>query len=210
MKIWQAVLDFLGIFGGIGAFTIGLSAWAGKIWAERILQKEVNKHNEDMAKLSSELEKEVEKAKSQLDVIKESAFRYSEYQFKLYNNLWGELYSLDFIGHELWKSANQQTLNEFAQQLERTIEQVKKNALLIEKKHLDELLVLLNEFRDYQIGKKRLIEYKNIHNVHYINDAQIKEVIKGNKNIRVRYTNILMILEHEFRQQMKQYQITYQ
>ena len=97
MEIWQAVLDFLGIFGGIGAFTIGISAWFGKLWAERILQEQVKKHNEAMASFSAELEKEVEKAKSQLDVIKESAFRYSEYQFKLYNNLWGELYSLDFI-----------------------------------------------------------------------------------------------------------------
>lgn len=208
MEIWQAVLDFLGIFGGIGAFTIGISAWFGKLWAERILQEQVKKHNEAMARFSAELEKDVEKYKSQLDVIKESASRYSEYQFKLYNNLWGELYSLEFIANELWESANQQTLNKFVQQLGRTLEQVKKNALLIEKNHLNELLDLLNEFGDYQVGKKTLIEYKNIHNIRYINKIQIEELIEGNQNIKVRYTDILVILEDEFRHQMKKYQIT--
>lgn len=208
MKIWQAVLDFLGIFGGIGALTIGISAWFGKLWAERILQEQMKKHNEAMAEFSAKLEKDVEKYKSQLDVIKESASRYSEYQFKLYNNLWGELYSLEVIANELWESANQQTLNKFVQQLGRTLEQVKKNALLIEKNHLNELLDLLNEFGDYQVGKKTLIAYKNIHNIPYINKIQIEELIEGNQNIKVRYTDILVILEDEFRHQMKKYQIT--
>ena len=115
---------------------------------------------------------------------------------------------MEFIANELWESANQQTLNKFVQQLGRTLEQVEKNALLIEKNHLNELLDLLNEFGDYQVGKKTLIEYKNIHNIPYINKIQIEELIEGNQNIKVRYTDILVILEDEFRHQMKKYQIT--
>lgn len=91
-KVWLIFLDILGIFGGALAVVVGLSAWLGKVWANRILQSEINNHNIELEKLRGDMKKEIDRSKNQLDILKESSVRYSEFQFRLYNELWGELY----------------------------------------------------------------------------------------------------------------------
>ncbi|MHB1395064.1 MAG: hypothetical protein ACYCYE_18830 [Clostridia bacterium] len=158
--MWTIVLDILGIIGGAGAVVVGMSAWLGKVWADRILQNEINKHNIAIAELTANLQKEIDRSKTQLDIIKESSVRYSEFQFKLYNELWGELYNLKVISDALWEKADNSNLTRLVNQLKKTNEQIKKNALLIEEEHLSELFVLLNQFGNYQVGKRSLIELR--------------------------------------------------
>tara|TARA_R110001599_G_C12182702_1_gene654192 strand:- start:897 stop:1439 length:543 start_codon:yes stop_codon:yes gene_type:complete len=42
--------------GGATVVLVALSAWLGKVWAARILQKEISKHSENIAKLQVELD----------------------------------------------------------------------------------------------------------------------------------------------------------
>jgi hypothetical protein len=166
-----------------------------------------------MKQLSTELQKEIDRSKLQLDILKESAARYSEFQFKLYNELWGELYLLKVISDELWQSGDQQKMKslvqELATQLEKTTDQIKKNALLIEEEHINILLGLLEDFRNYELGKMSLIEMRN--NLPpgetFINYMDTSLLIKKNKEFREKYSAILQKLEKEFRQQLQQYHV---
>lgn len=203
MNMWTIFFDVLGIIGGAGTVIVGLSAWLGKVWADRILQKEINKHNIAMAQLTANLQKEIDKSKNQLDIIKESSFRYSEFQFKLYNELWGDLYSLMVIADELWEKANDLNLRKFIKQLKKTNEQIKKNALLIEEEHLRELFLLLNQFGDYRLGKQTLIELRDNND---ISENEIRIMIDTNGAFRQQYTQLIDQLLTKFRRQLKYYE----
>lgn len=82
--------------GGPSLLVIALSTWLGKVWAARVLEK-------DRLKYHSELEK----YKSGLDKAKVSFLRFSDYQFKLYNDLWNSLMDLRLAGESLWSDLNE-------------------------------------------------------------------------------------------------------
>jgi uncharacterized protein (DUF1499 family) len=121
----------------------------------------------------------------------------------LYNELWGELYSLEIIADALWEKADSATLNRLVEQLIKTYDQIKKNALLIEERHLSDLLQLLDQFGSYEVEKRKLIELRKNSR---INESDIKNLIITNSSLRQRYTEILVTLSREFRHQLKFYQ----
>lgn len=61
--------------GGGGAIVFGLSAWLGKVWANRLMDAERAKHSQELEKLRSELrynsEKNLADIKTELDIYKE-------------------------------------------------------------------------------------------------------------------------------------------
>ena len=203
MGIGQKLLEILGVFGGITSIITIVSAWSGKVWANKILQDQMNNHNRAMAEISAKLQKDIDQSKNQLDSLKEYSIRYSEHQFKLYTELWSELYSLMIIADELWDNTNQLNLKKFVIQLKQTTNQVKMNALLIEKGHLSELLNLFKELGDYRLGKQTLIEYRD--NGTYIDDMAIFQMIDHNLKLKERFSKILNRLEIEFCRQLKYY-----
>jgi|GEM_PF-2328136 len=203
MGIGQKLLEILGIFGGITSIITMVSAWTGKVWANKILQNQMHKHDRAMAETSAKLQKDIDKSKNQLDSLKEYSIRYSEHQFKLYTELWSELYSLMINADELWENANPLNLKKFVEQLKKTTDHVKKNSLLIEKEHLSELLILFSKFGDYQLGKQALI--KNRDNGLCTDEREILKMIENNRDLKKRYSKILDELEIEFRKQLKYY-----
>lgn len=62
-------------FGGAGAIILALSAWLGKVWANRIMEQDRAKYAEDIETLKSQLErsnnKEIEEIKNDLSIFKE-------------------------------------------------------------------------------------------------------------------------------------------
>ena len=58
----------------------------------------------------------------------------------------------------LWTTANKQNLRKFSQQLKNTIDEVERSYLFIEDNHYTELSELLREFKNYEIGKKKLVQ----------------------------------------------------
>jgi hypothetical protein len=205
--MWTVFLDVLGIIGGVGAVVVGFSAWLGKVWADRILQAEIKRNNVEIETLKTEFQKEIEYSKTQLEILKQSSVRYSEYQFKLYNELWSELYQLEVIAEELWEKADEGTLRRLVEQLRKTKDKIKKNALLVEEEHLSELLSLLDQFGNYQVGKQRLIELRRTRNdYHDIDNINVQSIINGNESFREGYSAILDTLSKKFRHQIKYYQ----
>lgn len=204
MNSGNFILEYVAGIGGLSVVIGAVSAWLSKLWANRILQKQVNNHNITMAELSTKLQKEIEKSKLQFDLLKEYSVRYSEHQFKLYNELWGELYSLEVYADALWDNADQSNMRGFIQQLKETNEVVKKNALLIEKEHLLELLNLLKEFGGYKLGKESLIKYRDRSS--YIENYQIHEMINSNRELKIKYSEMLKTLEEKFRRQIKYFE----
>lgn len=176
-----------------------------KVWTGKKLRKQINKQDIAMAKLSDKLQKDNDKYKFQIDSLKEFSMRYSEQQFKLYTELWSELYSLKVNADELWDNANHLNLKKFVEQLKQTTDQVNKNSLLIERGHLSELLRLFREFGEYHVGKQKLIEYEYRDNGTHKDDNEIFNMILDNGDLKKRYSKILDELEIEFRRQLKYY-----
>ena len=201
MDIGDRLIEVVGISSMATIVSTGLV----KVWTDKKLRKQINKQEIAMAKLSDKLQKDNDKYKFQIDSLKEYSMRYSEQQFKLYTELWSELYSLKVNADELWDNANHLNLKKFVEQLKQTTDQVKKNSLLIERGHLSELLRLFAEFGEYQVGKQKLIEYEYRDNGTHKDDKEILNMILDNGDLKNRYSKILDELEIEFRRQLKYY-----
>lgn len=74
-EIISIVLTALLSLGGGGLIVLGLSNWLGKVWATRLMQKESQKHAEDLENLRSKLslnnEQEIASVKHDLEITKE-------------------------------------------------------------------------------------------------------------------------------------------
>lgn len=181
--------------GGAGAIIYIFSSYFGKMWADKYLEK-----------IKMDYQKEIEHYKNQLEILRESSLRYSSRQFELYNTLWQSLYELKIKADALWEEANQNNLYKFAEQLKHTIDQIEKSALFIENSHYEDLKSVLNQFRDYKIGKSNLIEFRNKFrnigtdtNIHmYIN-----ELIKTNGQYKKEYEELLEIIKAKLKSQIK-------
>lgn len=130
--------------------------------------------------------------------------RYSEKQFALYNDLWVSLCDLNISVDKLWNNASIDNLIKLSQQIIITRQNIKKGALIIEDGHYNELGMFLDEFENFQFGKKRLMELrKNV----VVNRDEIEDVIMNNQNTKQRLSDFLQQmmgclknqLRHQFR-----------
>jgi hypothetical protein len=84
-KIIGAVITGL---GGSSVIIIGLSSWLGKIWANRIFEKERSKYEIDLEDYKKEINKEMQK----LRTYDEKALHMSKIQydkeFEIYQDIW--------------------------------------------------------------------------------------------------------------------------
>lgn len=110
-----------------------------------------------LEKLKNNYQKEVEVYKTGLL----SVARYSEYQFKLYNELWVGLYELKCKAEDLWEHASSKNLSKFAEQLKLTKRKIEQNILLIKEEHYQDLIRILETFEKYKVGKVNLINLRN-------------------------------------------------
>lgn len=71
--ILTSVAAILASVGGAGAIILGFSNWLGKIWADRFMQSERQRHAEALELLRSEASKEIERLRhshqSDMDVL---------------------------------------------------------------------------------------------------------------------------------------------
>ena len=102
-KISTAILASV---GGASIIIIGLSTWLGKVWANRILEKDKLKYTSELEVYRSQLQNESQKQNLIFSTY------YSE-QFKLYNNLWVSLSELQTGVEELWEEASPERLKTF-------------------------------------------------------------------------------------------------
>lgn len=198
MDNWQDIFKIGGAiilsFGGAAVVLFALSSYLGKIWANRILEQ-------DRTKYQSELEN----YKTQLEITKLSLSRYSEYQFKSYNELWFSLIELKIAAEHLWDELNVVNLKSFIKQLEQTKINIQTKALLIEESHYEQLKIILDRFDHYQIGKIKLMDIRDKRTNDISLAAAIDEyqVINDNGEDKKRYEVLLSDIECSFRKQLR-------
>lgn len=56
-EVFEIALAIIGSVGGSAVIIAGLSSWLGKVWANRIMQSEIAKHNEELSIIKSNLTK---------------------------------------------------------------------------------------------------------------------------------------------------------
>lgn len=203
-EIADTILKLITYLGGGAALVFALSSWLGKVWASRILEKDRLEYQSKLERVKNSYEQELEKYKDQLEREKSKYLRYSEYQFKLYNDLWGSLSDLQGRAEDLWRSPDIKHLTDFTEQLIKTGKTVEGNRILIEKEHYKKLLTILYAFRDFQVGKIRLIEftkdsYKGLDAVDILKVTQIKR----NQEIKKRYNDLANEIAEVFYKQIR-------
>lgn len=189
-EIFQIVSGVIISVGGAGTIIWKLSSYFGEIWAKKHLES-----------IKKEYQKEIERYKSQLDILKETSLRYSGQQFQLYNNLWHSLYAMRSSADVLWEEPIKQNLIKFSQQLKKTIDELEKSYLFIEENHYQELKNLLKQFSAYVLGKTKLIQlYKQKTRV---NHQEIKQWIDHNREIKEKYEEIINKIKKDLKGQIR-------
>lgn len=88
MPVWEIVAAIIASFGGAGAIILALSAWLGKVWANRIMQGDKAKHDRELEELRAELlqanNKDIEEMKNELDIFKQQHLTGFQDKIKIY------------------------------------------------------------------------------------------------------------------------------
>lgn len=188
--------------GGASALIFGLSNFLGKVWVNKIFEKDKMKYRTQLEKITNNYQKELEKYKLQLEKSKEAYFRYSNTQFSLYQKLWSSLCNLEWHAENLWNDPTSNNSKEFSKQLEKTSKNVKKHMLLLEKEHYKDLLDLLKIFKKYDKSKGGLISIIQEDNM---TSNEIAEITSHNKDLKTKYKELLNEIGDNFRSQLRNY-----
>ena len=130
--------------------------------------------------------------------------RLQQSQFGLYQNLWKSLRKLRKAADRLWETANTEYLEDFVSQLEATEEMVNNNSLLIEEEHLKELEDIFSRFKNYEIGKRKLIDIYNNQNIHdNVVYDNINNIINDNGILKNQYSALISQIQQAFRVQLR-------
>lgn len=190
--IFNVAAAILTSVGGSAIIIMALSSWLGKVWANRILEKDKLKYTSELEKIKAKLQNENEKHKFVFSM-------YFEGQFKIYNNLWLALVNLDNEVEKLWNSATTTNLSSFIKAIQKAKKQIKDSALLIEREHYNQILENLQYFENYQIGKEKLIERRSFFS---INTHDIDNLIRDNGQQRIQITSFINDMLEKMRVQI--------
>lgn len=175
--------------GGAGVIILGFSNYLGSFFAKRYEEK-----------MRAKFQSHIDRYQTQLDVLKETSLRYSNKQFELYSTLWSSLYELKILADELWEQATSLKLEKFSKQLKNTTQEIEKASLFIEDEHYRELTGILSHFSNYQVGKKRLIEYRKGREH---DDFEARQVIDANGFQKNNYENLIQRIKADLKNQLK-------
>lgn len=207
----KLALEWLGAIiislGGTSVIIIALAKWFGDRLANKLLEKDKAKYQEELETIKTKFQTELEIKKNDLEKSKSLFLRYSEHQFTLYNELWKSLCDLRHIGEELWERAEIQKVKDFSKQLKLTKLTVEKSALLIEDKHYKDLIQILDNFGKFEFGKLTLISLRNrqAHELadYGVNNIEIQRVIDQNRQTKQQYVSMVDELSITFKKQIK-------
>lgn len=207
----KIALEWLGAIvvsvGGTSVIVIALAKWFGDRLANKLLEKDKAKYQEELEGLKTKYQTELETKKTELEKSKTIFLRYTEHQFNLYNDLWKSLCDLKHIGEELWERAEIQKLKDFSKQLKTTKLTVEKSAILIEDNHYKDLIKILDNFGKFEFGKMTLISlrYRQAHELdnYGVNDGEIRRFIDRNRQTKQEFVSLVDKLSNEFKRQIK-------
>ncbi len=169
---------------------------------------------EDIEKITSQVEAVKQSYKIEFDKIqknndlifseiKDTKNRYNSKQFELYYELWSSLIDLKISANELWSSATGKKLKDFSTKLYNAKISIEKSSLLIEDEHYKELMVIIQKFEDFEVGKKKLISFRNttIKNIDEFlqHNNYIDNIINHNREAKIQYDDLLNKLKEQFK-----------
>jgi len=194
--------------GGGSVIIFSLSSWLGKIWAERILSADRNHYQKQMESLKHDYQRQMEVFRSDVALKLEIAKRFSENQFRLYNELWRSLCDLKAAGDSLWERVDIPSVKKFAKQLADTKREIRRNSLLIERQHYTRLQDLIEQFDKFKFGKTQLADLRKHSRTERdqpssFNEYDIQNTIEHNREAKERYSELLDELEDFFRNQIQ-------
>lgn len=146
---WELLKSLLMGLGGLSLVS-GFVIIISKTLAEHISKKKIQEY-------ISQSTKELEKFKSEINKKE----KYSHIRFELYNNLWSSLVDLKSKADELWGEVTNDSLKEFSKMLKKTEIEIEKSRLLLDFQDYDALIQIIRGFKNYQIGKKKILDINN-------------------------------------------------
>lgn len=198
---FQVVFALIGSVGGAGAIIIGTSNWLGGVMASRLLEKYKAEQAAELEELKNRYNREIEEYRTKATLLISQIERFSSQQFSLYNQLWVTLIGLQIAGDDLWEDASNENILKYAEQLRTTYKAVQEGAIFLEECHYQRLMEILEVFRSYEVGKKRLFELRrmDIRNI----DRNEFQQIRRNGDDRKRYSDLLREIRNEFIGQLR-------
>ncbi len=187
--IIEYILVVIASVGGSGLIIIGVARWIGGIWADRMLETVRHQHQQ-----------EIEQVRHELAILQSFSDRYFGKQFELYSILWHSLYDLKSKADSLWSHADKSTLLPFVNQLKKTSDEIERSFLFLEDHHYTSLKNLIDEFTNYEIGKKRLISLRERDN---INKNTINHIIDDNRIRKNNYNELINQIKIDLKYQLR-------
>lgn len=160
--------------GGAAAIIFGLSSWLGKVWANRILEQDKLRYTSELEEIKSKLQADLQQRQLIFSL-------YFEGQFKIYNDLWISLSELQDSVDSLWSEANHRNLQRLVSMLTKAKKQIRSSAILINPDHYREIMIAIEQFEAYQIGKERLVHARRMDDVP---QEMINQLIDQNRGSR--------------------------
>lgn len=203
----KLVTAFIVSIGGSSVVIVGLAKWFGDFMSRRLLDTYNNKHERELTELKNKYANELETTKNELEKTKLQFARYSEKQFELYNDLWKVLLYTKQQADMLWQKADPSQIPAFSEQIRQTRRAIDDNLLLIEEEHYNKLILLINQFEQFQFGKLKLVEIRAQLDTNEsqpeISPAEAKSTIEANKRTKDKYDKLIMDIGKSFRKQIK-------
>ncbi|MDR3665239.1 MAG: hypothetical protein P4L35_00215 [Ignavibacteriaceae bacterium] len=170
--------------GGASVVIIAISKWFGDFLAKTLFEKYRTTKEIELEGLKVSYQTELENTKANLEKAKLSYLRYSEGQYKLYNELWKVLLYTKNQADVLWERASKERIPAFSEQIRNAKNAINDNMLLIEEEHYENLMKLINQFEQFQFGKKKLVDMSlrtEDNSPLGISEFDVNQVIQSNK-----------------------------
>lgn len=186
-----------------GGIIAAISKLIANWLSQRMLDNYNNKHERELEQLKSEYTRALAKTQHEYEKLEQKHIIYSQSQFELYNSLWKQLVYTKRLADDLWSDADPKKIPSFASQIGQTMYVIEENMLLIEESHYTELLDLMTEFDNFNIGKRKLIEIRQSSVEDLLeNISDISKMIDDNKGAKQRYDILVTKLGNSFRAQI--------
>tara|TARA_Y100000310_G_C20703217_1_gene832044 strand:- start:9856 stop:10509 length:654 start_codon:yes stop_codon:yes gene_type:complete len=165
--------DLVAGAGGASVLIVGLSAWLGKLWANKILEEhkklltsEIEKEKFEYSKIlekerfkySIEQDKLKQEYSKKLEEVKTFSVKYSEAQFNIYGVLWEALCDLQKAVNDVWDQPTKEKVRLFSNQLDNAMSNLNRASIYIDDSHLESINEALQKLYKIQEGKGELAD----------------------------------------------------
>ncbi len=194
-QVIQYIIHFINSAGGVSLLIMTIPSFFATLWAKYFIEQEKTRLNQTLEQVKSNYRRELELYKATVNISIAKLERYNSRQFEIYSATWASIYDLEVVANNLWEQASKDNLGDFRKQLEQTIMTVHRNSLFIQDDHYTKLNNLLNAFRQFQIGKGKLIAMRSNQEFDSFYDPEIvQDQIKCNRTYKEQYAALVNLM----------------